>query len=165
MSEQYSETRRAARMIITKIVPYFLGQDINTASDLKEFSDVEYSLFEREGIFRTLDDERFFHGKKLTLIELPWDIIVSSTQGKIYKIVLQQYMIEKKASNRVFKEMLGVLTEKMGKYTEHPFFSKRYIWDTSEGNMILMQGKKYAHPTIHVVYLFITASFIREQRI
>jgi len=153
-------------MIIKKIGPYFLGQDFNTATDLKEFSDIEYSLFEDKGVFRRLDDERFFHGKDLTLIELPWDTVVSCTQGKIYKIVLQQYMTEKKNSNWVFQKMLEFLTEQIGKHTEHAFFSKRYIWDAPEGNLILMQGKNIyvGAPTIHVVYVFITASFIREQR-
>jgi len=77
-------------------------------------------------------------------------------------------MIKKKSSDGVFKEMLGFLTGQMGKHSEHAFFSKRYIWNAREGNLILMQGKKdgkYGYPALHIVYVFITASFIREQRI
>lgn len=146
--------------MITKIENYYLNQSINEASDLKEYTAEEYQMFEMAGWVKMLEDEKIYHGKETNLNGNLWDTVIGATNGKIYKISLQIIDSDKKHLENIFKSTLDYMIKEMGKYSEHPFLSKRYIWDAQEGNFIYEQLSKFGQ---HCINIFITSSSIREQ--
>lgn len=48
----------------------------------------------------------------------------------------------------------------MGKYSEHKYLSKKYIWDTSEGNIIYERLNQFGQYCINI---FITSNSTRKQ--
>lgn len=140
---------------------YYLTQDIKTANGLKEFSDEEYLASEQVGMSRTLEDEKMFNGFVTNFASVPWEsTMIGSTKGKIYKIALQIMCTDKQKAKQVLNSTAGFINIEIGKYNEHSFFSNRYIWDTSEGNIILNRMSRY---NIHAVNLIFTSNIIREQ--
>ncbi len=147
-------------MILT-VGPYFLTQQINIAEGLKEFSVEEYLSFELTGIKRILEDERIFNGSNVQFAYIPWDsTIIASTRGQIYKISLQFNSSEKILANTVLQTTRDFVNKEIGKYNVHPLFSKKYIWDTKEGNIILYEMRSYQ---VYSVNIFFTSSIIRGQ--
>ncbi len=146
--------------MITKTENYYLNQPINEATDLKEYTAEEYQMFEMAGWVKMLEDERIYHGKETNLNGSLWDTVIGATNGKIYKISLLIIDADKKHMGNIFKSTLDYMIKEMGKYSEHPFLSKRYIWDAPEGNLIFEQLSKFGQYCINI---FITSSSIREQ--
>jgi hypothetical protein len=52
-------------IMITRIHHYYLGQTIDDAKDLREFTDEEYRTFEVAGALRMLNDEKIYYGTKV----------------------------------------------------------------------------------------------------
>lgn len=151
------------KQMITKIDNYSLNQPIEEAPDLEEFTPEEYLNFEMAGMKLMFKDEKIYHGNNVCFadpIRKVWDTVIGATEGKIYKISIQHMVQDKNESNAWFRLTLGYLGIKMGKYNEHPFLSKVYIWDSPEGNVILNQVSKFGHYSIN---LFLTSSSIRKQ--
>ncbi|MBI3602168.1 MAG: hypothetical protein HY209_04675 [Candidatus Omnitrophica bacterium] len=148
--------------MITKIENYYLNQTIGEVPDLKEYTEEEYQMFEMAGYKRMLENEKIFKGKNVKFAKITWDeTTIGSTNNKIYKIHLQFITQNENLAKSVFKTTLNYLVEQMGKYSEHPFLSKRYIWDAPEGNFIYEQLSKFGNRCINI---FITSSSINEQR-
>ncbi len=105
-------------------------------------------------------DEKIFHGKETNLNGSLWDTVISATNGKIYKISLVIRDVDKKHIENIFQSTLDYMNKEMGKYGEHPFLSKRYIWDAPEGNIIFEQLSKLGQ---HGINISMTSSSIREQ--
>jgi len=145
--------------MITQIENYYLNQSVSEASDLKEYSLEEYQIFEMAGWIRVLEDEKIYYGKKLNFNGNLWNTIIGATHGKIYKISLQIIDTDKKHLENTFKSTLGYLIKEMGKYNEHTFLSKRYIWNTQDGYIIYERLSKFRQYCINI---FITSSSIRE---
>jgi hypothetical protein len=146
--------------MITKIENYYLNQPVNEAPDLKEYTSEEYQMFEMVGWVKMLEDEKIYHGEETNLNGNLWDTVIGATNGKIYKISLQIIDVDKKHIENIFKSTLDYVIKKMGKYSEHSFLSKKYIWDAQEGNFIYEQLSKFGQ---HCINIFITSSSIREQ--
>ncbi len=147
--------------MIKKIGNYYLTQDINSAEGLKEFSDEEYYMAEQVGMKRMLEDEKMFNGLNPEFASISWEsITIGSTKGKIYKIALQLNSTDKKFAKGVLNKVVEFVNKEIGKYNEHPFLSTKYIWDTTEGNIILYRKSRF---NIHSVNILFTSNFIREQ--
>ena len=147
--------------MINKIGNYFLTQEIDSAQGLKEFSDEEYFMAENSGMNRILEDEKLFNGVGVEFASIPWETTtIGSTKGKIYKICLQLNSTNKKSAKEVLNTLVKFINKEIGKYNEHPFFSDKYIWDTTEENIILYRMRKF---NIHSVNIFFTSNIIREQ--
>jgi hypothetical protein len=146
--------------MITKIENYYLNQPVREAPDLTEFDSHEYVMFEAAGIKRILKDEKIYHGHDINFNGSVWNTVIGATEEKIYKISIQHRTSDKNESNVLFKQTLDYLVKEMGKYNEHPFLSKRYIWDAPEGNFICEQLSKFEQ---HFINIFITSSSIRKQ--
>jgi len=147
--------------MITKIENYYLNQPIYEASGLKEYTTEEYQMFEMAGYKRMFRDEKIFSGNKVEFAGITWDgTNIASTNNKIYKINLQFMTQNKNLVKTIFRTTLSYLIEHMGKYSEHPSLSKKYIWDAPEGNFIYEQLNKFGQYCINI---FITSSSIKEQ--
>lgn len=154
-------TGNESKHMIKKIGKYFLTQEIDYAQGLKEFSEEEYFMAENLGMKRVLDDEKMFNGVCVEFASIPWETTtISSTKGKIYKICLQLNGTSKKSAKEVLNTVFTFINKEIGRYNEHPFLSDKYIWDTTEGNIILYRMSKF---NIHSVNIFFTSNIIREQ--
>ena len=67
---------------------------------------------------------------------------------------------DKNESDPLFQKTLEYLKKEMGKYSEHPFLSKKYVWDSSDGNVFLHYAHKFG---VNSINLFLTSSSIRDQ--
>lgn len=147
--------------MISKIGNYYLTQEINSAQGLKEFSEEEYCVAEKFGMFRTLEDEKMFNGTNVEFASIPWEsTTIGSTKGKIYKICLQRNSISKKEAKQLLNIVINFINKEIGRYTEHHLLSDKYIWDTNDGNIILYLMSRF---NIHSVNIFFTSNIIREQ--
>jgi len=147
--------------MIKEIGKYFLTQEISCAQGLKEFSDEEYFMAENFGMKRILEDEKMFNGISVEFASIPWETTtIGSTKGKIYKICLQLNSTSKKSAKEVLNTMLQFINKEIGRYNEHPFLSDKYIWHTTEGNIILYRTSRF---NIHSINIFFTSNLIREQ--
>lgn len=146
--------------MITKISTYYLTQPIIETENLVEFTEEEYANFQIAGTKRTLNEEKFFHAPDIDFLGGNWDLIIGSTNGVIYKLSAQNLVNDKRLSDDIFNKTLKELIKVMGKYNEHPFLSKQYIWDDNEGNVILNQVSRSGFIAINFL---ITSSIIRKQ--
>jgi hypothetical protein len=147
--------------MINKIGNYFLTQEIGPDIGLKEFSEEEYFMAENFGMKRMLEDEKMFNGISVEFASIPWETTtIGSTKGKIYKICLQLNSTSKKSAKEVLNTVVKFINKEIGRYNEHPFLSDKYIWDTTEGNIILYRMNRF---NIHSVNVFFTSNIIREQ--
>ena len=110
---------------------------------------------------RVLEDQRFFNGVKVQFAANPWDsTMIASTKGQIYKISLQFNGWNKNLSKTVLQTTRAFVNKQLGKYSEHQWFFRKYIWDTQKGNVILYQMRSLQ---IYSVNIFFTSSIIRSQ--
>ena len=116
--------------MLKKIDNYYLNMPVKEMFDLRELTLEEYETFESVGMTRIFKDEKIYHGKDIAFLGAVWNVIVSSTGGTLYKIVLQNMNTEKKESDRIFKTVYDHLFQEMGKYSGYKSMAKRYIWDT-----------------------------------
>ncbi|MGD0217412.1 MAG: hypothetical protein ABSC45_07870 [Desulfobaccales bacterium] len=147
-------------IMITGIEDLFLKQPIDEANDLQEFTDEEYNRMGLAGAPRMLIDEKIYSGPDVLFAGFDWNTTVGATEGKIYKIALQTMSDDKGRINSIFKHTLNYLITQMGKYSEHHFLSKKYVWHTADGNVWFDKVSKIGW---HGVNLILTSSFIRGQ--
>jgi hypothetical protein len=146
--------------MLTTIAGYYFNQPIGEAPDLVEFDPGQYAMFEMAAVKRMLRDERIYNGHDITFLGSVWNTVIGATEGKIYKVSIQNMSPAKNASAALFRTTLTQLRQEMGKFTTHPLFSKTYIWDDPEGNVILNQVRRLGMNSIN---LFLTSSAIRSQ--
>ena len=147
--------------MIKEIGNYSLTQKIECAQGLKEFSEEEYFMAETVGMKRMLEDEKMFNGPAIEFASVPWETTtIGSTKGRIYKICLQLNSSSKKSAKDILSTVVKFINNKVGRYNEHPFLSDKFIWDTTEGNIILYRMTRF---NIHSVNIFFTSNIIREQ--
>jgi len=147
--------------MIKQIGNYFLTQEIDSTQGLIEFSEEEYFMAENLEMKRILEDEKMFNGSSVEFASIPWEsTTIGSTKGMIYKICLQLNNTSKKNAKKVLNTVVDFINKEIGRYNEHPFLSDKYIWDTTEGNIILYRMSRF---NIHSVNIFFTSNIIREQ--
>lgn len=160
---------RPMRAMITQVGTYYLGQPVDTVTGLREFSDEEYAVADVAGIRRYLRDEKIFNGPgpDFRFMAVPWDTtMISSTEGKIYKICLQLNTRNPQLAKIAFNTLRNDLVNEMGKWDAHRLLSKKYVWDRPTGNVILYKMNGFpdvALGPINSINLMFTASFIADQ--
>jgi len=146
--------------MIKKIGGYYLNMPIKEMFDLRDLTLEEYRMFESVGIKRIFRDEKIYHGKDINFMGAVWNTIIGATEGRVYKISLQNTNADKSESDQIFKSAYEYLFKEMGKYSEYNPSTKRYIWDTPEGNVILDQAFNVGE---YCIQLFLTSSLIKQQ--
>jgi hypothetical protein len=144
--------------MIGGIQDYYLGQDINDAKDVVEYTGKEYQLFKAAPQIRK--NEKMYLANNVNFAGFTWDTVIGSTEGKIYKIAIQIMSDDNSYIRRIFMTTHQYLTDTMGKYTEHRLFSNRYIWDSSKGNVLFNTVSKVGY---HGVNVILTATLTKSQ--
>ncbi len=62
--------------------------------------------------------------------------MVGVTQGRIYKISIQQLTEDARESSALFQNALAYLSDQMGAAKNHSRYRARYYWDGPQGNVI-----------------------------
>ena len=146
--------------MIKNIENYYLNMPVKEMFDLAELSLEEYKTYESVGIKKIFKDEKIYNGKDINFIGAVWNTLIGATEGRAYKISLQHITSDKDDADKIFKLAYDYLFKEMGKHSEYNPSTKRYFWDTNEGNVILDQPCGMG---IHSVQLFLTSSIIRKQ--
>ncbi|HXA18933.1 MAG TPA: hypothetical protein VN380_18205 [Thermoanaerobaculia bacterium] len=146
--------------MLTRLGSYQLNQPVGDVPDLIEFDSEQYALFEMAGVKRLLRDERIYNGHDINFLDSVWNTVIGASEDKIYKVSIQNMNLDKAAAAALFRATLTHLRQQMGRFTRHPWFSSRYIWDDIEGNVLLNQVNKMGMTSIN---LFLTSSAIRSQ--
>jgi len=146
----------------TKIENYYLDQPVNEAPNLKEFTDEEYISFASAGGPRTLSDEKFYEGENVNFNRSIWTVTIGANKGLIYNIALQitDYVSPNIDIDAIFKSTLEYLIDRIGKYDEHSWFSKKYIWYGEEANVTLDKVAGMGHRGINLIF---TSRSIRDE--
>lgn len=159
-AEKTEQIEKTNKSIITKIENYYLGQPINEAPDIKEYTTKEYLKFKMAGWVKMLKDERIYHGREVNFKGFSWTVLIGTTNEKIYKIYLQIINSDEWQSEIIFKSFLPDMLEEMGRWSEQQTAPQQYIWDAPEGNFIYeligISGK-------YCINIYITSSSIKEQ--
>ena len=88
---------RSKRHMPTTIGGYALGEDISDASGLKELSASEYAAFRTQNP-AILSNERIFRVPSAPFQGVAWALLIGTSQGRIYKIALQNSSEPKSAA-------------------------------------------------------------------
>ena len=142
-----SKPTRAAFTIGT----YKLGDHVDPAG-LSEFSEVEYQVMGRQ-----FKNERNFHAPQVTFLGSPWNLMLGTVDGNIYKIAPYLEFQTKQEANPVAMEALQYCTVQLGKPSVQN--TGMFIWDTTDGNVILQTGETGEGLALN---LFITSSKVNQ---
>jgi hypothetical protein len=138
---QYEKPTTGANMIV-RIGEYYLGQDIKSISGLVEFTHEEYTVFQSYPGWFNLPGEKIFKAPDVTFNRHLWYLTVGSLNGKIYILALQYINNDRALADNVFEETLKFIKSQMGTPTEQTKAPDRYVWDSTDGNVLL--GKREA---------------------
>ena len=86
--------------------------------------------------------------------------MVGTTQGRVYKISLQNLTVYRDQSLDTVRKVLAYIVEQIGEAKECSSNPIRYIWDVPEGNVIL---EHVSADGMCAVNLFLTSSMIRKR--
>jgi hypothetical protein len=112
---------------------YKLGDSVDAAR-LTEFSEGEYQVMGHQ-----FKNERTFHAPKVTFLASPWNLLLGTVNGNIYKITSYLEFKTKEEANPVAMEALQYCTSQLGKPSSQK--TGMLIWDTLDGNVILQTAE------------------------
>jgi hypothetical protein len=125
--------------MIARIGEYYLGQDIKTVRGLVELTPEEYAaLWSFQGGVG-LPGEQVFNAPKVTFNQHLWDLTVGTLNGKVYKLALQYISTDRAEARSIFEETLKFVKLQMGAPAEQPKTPKWYLWDSTDGNVVLAE--------------------------
>jgi len=125
--------------MIEKIGEYHLGQGIKTVRGLVEFTPEEYAAVWSSQGGVGLPGEQIFNAPKVTFNRHLWYLVVGTLNGRIYKLVLQYVSSDRAEARSIFEETLKSVKSRMGAPIEQTKAPKRYLWDSTDGNVVLAE--------------------------
>lgn len=143
-----------------RIGNYFLGQRVEDAPSLSEFSEDQYRQFALVGIVKQFPDEKFFKAENTKYGDLDdWQVVIGSAEGRIYKIQLLANTDNFDSARGFKKSNVKLLNTKLGKYKKHANMFNTFIWDTYFGNVVLTLAKV---ESIYFITLTFTSNLISK---
>jgi hypothetical protein len=131
---------------------YKLDMSIQQLSGLTEFSDTEYAL-----LGRNFDGERSFHAPGIKFIYRQWKVDLGTVKGMVYKIALYFESDNRDTVTNVSADLMIYCQQLLGKPSEQK--ETIYIWDTSDGNVIMQLGKV---ESTYMINLFETSRSVKR---
>jgi hypothetical protein len=119
---------------------------------LTEFSETEYSVYGRN-----FDGEKNFHAPGVQLVNRSWKVDLGTVKGKVYKIAFYFESDSKNTVIDVSTDLMQYLQQRLGQPSEQQ--QTVYIWDTSDGNVVMQFGKVQ---TTYMINLFETSRAVRS---
>ncbi len=100
---------------------------------------IEFTRDEYAAIGRSFEGQRNYNAPPVTFLGHPWNLMLGTVHGKIYKIAPNLELRSKQEADTIAIHTLRYCTEELGK----PSQQKRgfFIWDTSDGNVILQTAE------------------------
>ncbi len=114
---------------------YRLDASIDGLAGLVEFSATEYAT-----IGRQFEGEKNYNAPEVTFLGRPWKLMLGTVQGRIYKIAPYLELRTKQEANPVAMATLQYCIEQLGKPSSQE--TGLFIWDTTDGNVILADGRR-----------------------
>jgi hypothetical protein len=130
---------------------YKIGDSIDTTG-LAEFSEMEYSIFERK-----FKHEQNFHATPVEFLGYSWNLMLGTVAGQLYKIAPYLEVDKKRDADSVALAALNYCKLMLGKPSTKQ--TGLFIWDTTDGNVILQTAEIAESVGIN---LFITSRAVRE---
>jgi hypothetical protein len=131
---------------------YKLDMSIQGLSGLTEFSDTEYAIFGRH-----FDSEINFHAPEIKFINRQWKVDLGTVRGMVYKIALYFESDNKDTVTNVSADLMLYCQQLLGKPSQQNDLI--YIWDTSDGNVVMQLGKV---ESTYMINLFETSRSVKS---
>jgi hypothetical protein len=132
--------------------PYRLDAPIGDLTGLVEFSAEEYAAMGRQ-----FKGERSYNTSSVQFAGRPWHVMLQAVNGRISKIAPYIELVSKEEANRIAMPLLKYCMEQLGKPAEQK--TGLFIWDTTDGNVILQTAENMAGLTIS---LFLTSRSVQN---
>jgi hypothetical protein len=134
------------------IGPYRLGIHSQDFEGLREFSQSEYLIIERQ-----FEGEKNYNAPATDFLGFRWQIMLGTVQGEIYKIVSYLDLSSKQEANRIAMETLRYVTSKLGSPSSQS--TGLFQWDAVDGNAVLQTAEIEDSWSIN---LFLTSRSVRN---
>lgn len=149
LSRSQEEKPRTGVKMIVKIGEYSLGQNIKAIRGLVEFTPEEYSVFKSYPGWFNLPGEKIFKAPDITFNRRVWHLTVGALDGRIYILGLQYFTENRTAASSLLRETLGFVRSQMGVPTEQTKSPERYVWESTEGSVLLVQREAMGFSSIN----------------
>jgi hypothetical protein len=147
-----SRGRERGTIGIFPIGPYQLDCSTEGLAGLVEFSPDEY-----RSIGRKFVAERTYNAPPVVFLGRPWNLMLGTVDGRIYKIAPYLELYSKEDANDIATVTLLYCTGKLG--TPSQKLGGMIIWDSSDGNVILQTAETFEGLAIN---LFATSKAVRR---
>ena len=131
---------------------YRLDGSIEGLPDLIEFSPDEY-----ETMGRYFESEKNYNAPLVNFLGRTWHLKIGTAHGKIHKIAPYLVLTNKDEANSVALETLQFCNERLGKPADQR--TGLFVWDTSDGNVILQTGETAEG---NVIGVFLTSRSVQN---
>ena len=131
---------------------YRLDVPVDGLTGLIEFSSTEYATMDR-----VFEGETNYNAPAVTFLDRPWNLMLGTVHGRIYKIALHLVFSTKREASPVAMQALRHCTERLGKPSSRK--TGLFIWDASDGNVILQTAETAEGLAVN---LFITSRGVRD---
>jgi hypothetical protein len=143
------KTTSSASLPIDK---YKLEMSIQGLSELTEFSATEYTIYGRH-----FESERNFHAPGIEFINRQWKVDLGTVNNVVYKIAIYFETDNRDTITNVSDDLMIYCQQLLGKPSEQK--ETIYIWDTSDGNVIIQLGKV---ESTYMLNLFETSKSVKN---
>jgi hypothetical protein len=137
--------------MIKEIGEYRLGQDIKPVRGLVELTPEEYAVLWSHQGGVGLPGEQVFKAPEITYNGYSWYTMLGTVKGRIYKITLQYISSDNVKARSTLEETLKFLKSQMGEPTEQTEVPNRYIWDSTDGNVFLVEREAMGSYSINLL--------------
>jgi hypothetical protein len=104
-----------------------LDHEISDFTGLKQFSWIEYLSMKRK-----FKDEIIYDAPPTNFLDRPWQLILGTVRGRIYKIAALASLSTKQEAESLVMETHQYFKDLLGPPSEQT--AKHFIWDTKDGN-------------------------------
>jgi hypothetical protein len=125
--------------MIVKVGEYYLGQDVSSARGLTELSPEEYAVLRSSPGWFNMPGEKILKVPKVTFNGHLWDLTIGAIDGKICILGLQDFGSNRAAADVLVRKTISFVRSQMGAPTKQMSTPKRYIWESSDGMVILAE--------------------------
>ncbi len=113
-----------------KVGNYFLGQNINEAPDVKEFTPMDYKI---NPIRRVFKNESLWYGAPVVFGNFRWDLVtIGVINNTIYKIGLNLSDLPDSVSKEIVESLTQLLRTKIGHEPQKSFGQLVWYLESSE---------------------------------
>lgn len=111
-----------------------MAMPVEGVTGLREFSQAEYAIYGRR-----FAGEKNYNAPSLDFLERRWNVALGTVAGKVYKIAFSFESDSKNTVIEVSTDVMHYCQQRLGTPSEQQ--ETVYIWDTTDGNVVLQFGK------------------------